>query len=694
MRYRAFVFLIALVCHLPALSQDAEYPTLEALAQLEIPAFDFSDMVGRMSGIDTSYAPPANPTQYEIGDRETFRLLMGEDIDYESVAMELRGLTDRVLIWVQDGVDYPRWRARNIARRLETNVLDPMQRLFQLAEPPGIDGDPRLNVALMLDPSVTALAYFHKSSTLPRRLYKDSNQREMLVVNLHWDEDYDYFDHLLIEVVAHEYIHILHHHSDYGEEKWLDEGLANYAGYRASSSRLQGGIAQQTADAFLEAPQTGLTQWYAVEEKGPKYGAAFLFVLYLAEQFGEGIVSDLLKEQTNGWLSVVKALRQYTDVSADEIFADWVLANYFQDFRRGYGYKSLDAELSAPEPAASYNSSPARHDGYLRQYSAEYITVDARGADKLHLRLRQDAEARLINEDSIDGEHFYYAVTSDDANSSLTREIDLSGVNSAWLEYRIWYDLAGGGEYAYVTASKDGGVTWEALSGIFMRSSAIYKEYYPRGYSRSTANWLPERINLSDYAPGRVLLRFEVNSSYLTDYAGMAIDDLRIGAINYRDGFESPDDSWVADGWIRTDNRLPNNTWLQVAQDTGDRLHISRSLINGSGDLTVDLQPGVSQVLVAISPVVPVTSLKTEFQLELNLMNAAGEIMAASRECTVTTTHALNFRASPNGDKIGLVPKAAAVDALDREDDWFKVEYAGRQGWIHADYAHTAGNCP
>ena len=68
--------------------------------------------------------------------------------------------------------------------------------------------------------------------------------------------------------------------------------------------------------------------------------------------------------------------------------------------------------------------------------------------------------------------------------------------------------------------------------------------------------------------------------------------------------------------------------------------------------------------------------------------------MSTADECIVTTTHALNFRATPNGEKIGLVPQGAALDALDREDDWFKVEHAGRQGWIHADYVQTAGNCP
>ena len=122
---------------------------------------------------------------------------------------------------------------------------------------------------------------------------------------------------------------------------------------------------------------------------------------------------------------------------------------------------------------------------------------------------------------------------------------------------------------------------------------------------------------------------------------------MRIETIGFHDSFESPDDGWIAEGWIRTDNRLPNNTWLQVAQGTHDGIEVSRSLISGSGDLSVDILPGVSQVLVAVSPVVPQTSLPTEYKLEMNLLNAAGEIMAVSRECTVTTTHVLNYRDAP-----------------------------------------------
>ena len=147
MQFRTLAFLIALLLHLPTQSQDAEFPTLEALANLDIPAFDYAEMVGRMSSANPNHVPPANPPHYEIGDREWFNLVFGEDLDIERKRMELRGSTERVLIWVQVAVDYPRWRAQALAQRLETQVLDPMQRLFRFAEPPGVDGDPRLYVS-------------------------------------------------------------------------------------------------------------------------------------------------------------------------------------------------------------------------------------------------------------------------------------------------------------------------------------------------------------------------------------------------------------------------------------------------------------------------------------------------------------------------------------------------------------------
>ncbi|MCY3779273.1 MAG: SH3 domain-containing protein, partial [Chloroflexi bacterium] len=246
----------------------------------------------------------------------------------------------------------------------------------------------------------------------------------------------------------------------------------------------------------------------------------------------------------------------------------------------------------------------------------------------------------------------------------------------------------------YVEASTDGGDTWWLLPGRHTVDESRYGRFYNDGYTGNSGGWLRERISLDSYAGKRILLRFETYSESRTSYRGLAIDDLRIDAIDYHDGFETPDDTWVAEGWLRTDNRLPNNTWLQVVQDTGDSLHVSRALLSGPGDLAVDIVPGAKRAIIAISPITPYTSLPTDYTLEANLLDADGNAMDFSRDCSVTTRAGLNFRASPNGSKIGLVPEGTTLDALDRQGDWVMVEYAGKTGWISASYVTQAGTCP
>ena len=104
------------------------------------------------------------------------------------------------------------------------------------------------------------------------------------------------------------------------------------------------------------------------------------------------------RKKTDGWRAVEKVLREFEDVSAEEVFADWVLANLLLDSRRGYGYRALDADLTPPQPVASFNSFPANHEGELPQLSTDYFAVDVRGADELYLRLWQAPDAQFIPE--------------------------------------------------------------------------------------------------------------------------------------------------------------------------------------------------------------------------------------------------------------------------------------------------------
>ena len=62
-------------------------------------------------------------------------------------------------------------------------------------------------------------------------------------------------------------------------------------------------------------------------------------------------------------------------------------------------------------------------------------------------------------------------------------------------------------------------------------------------------------------------------------------------------------------------------------------------------------------------------------------------------DCSVTTTLNLNFRAGPNGSRVGLVPGGSTLLVKGGASGWFKVEFQGKSGWISADYVVTQGDC-
>ena len=63
-----------------------------------------------------------------------------------------------------------------------------------------------------------------------------------------------------------------------------------------------------------------------------------------------------------------------------------------------------------------------------------------------------------------------------------------------------------------------------------------------------------------------------------TNQPGMLIDDVSIPEIGYASDFESGDGGWQAEGWIRTDNVLPQQVWVQAVQRVGKDISVSRWL--------------------------------------------------------------------------------------------------------------------
>ncbi|MFC1959249.1 choice-of-anchor Q domain-containing protein [Chloroflexota bacterium] len=54
--------------------------------------------------------------------------------------------------------------------------------------------------------------------------------------------------------------------------------------------------------------------------------------------------------------------------------------------------------------------------------------------------------------------------------------------------------------------------------------------------------------------------------------------------------------------------------------------------------------------------------------------------------CQVTTTHRVNFRATPNGEEISRVPYETTLTATTESNGWYMVEWLGQTGWISGEY--------
>ena len=691
MRFQVFVMFALLFLLSPIQAQEDEFPTLDALAELQIPEYDHADFTSRFEEVDISFSPPSSPPLYQVGDRESFFVsLTGPR---ESAPFELRGMTENVLIWVHEPVAFSRNEGQALAERVEEEVVGWFQQFLDYQQPPGIDGDPRLTV-LMIQQRYASIAFFDQASVLPRGVQPISNERELLVLDFYGFDGTDRREYAIIGAIAQSYQELLLHMRDAHEELWLVKGLSTYVDHSFGAQLFTFG----QFDEFFQAPNTRSNAFQISGRESPccsaQTGAAGLFLIYVAEQYGDEIIARIHAESDDGWRSIDKVLREYAGVPADEVFADWVIANYYREGDGRFGYQDLPGDLSPAQPVATLRSFPALHSGSLPSYSSEYVAVDTRDAAAISLQFTQAPEGSLIDDSPYEGDHFYFAATAGRSNSRLTRAIDLTEVDNASIEFKIWHDLIQPWEYAHAAVSADGGESWDILKGSHSTDKDDNDNSVTDRYTGRSDGWLEESISLDDYTGHPILIRFEtVNRSIVSTYRGMAIDDLRIDAINFQDGFEAPDDAWTAEGWLRSDNRLPNRTWLQVVQETDTGVEVSRSLMTGPGDMTVDLQPGVEGALIAISPIVPLTGFPTDYSLAVNLLDADGEAIVVDRDCKVTTTTGLNFRDAPNGSKIGLIPQGTAVWALDSSEGWFQVEYEDQRGWISGGYVTTEGSC-
>jgi len=256
----------------------------------------------------------------------------------------------------------------------------------------------------------------------------------------------------------------------------------------------------------------------------------------------------------------------------------------------------------------------------VHQFGAVYYEIDCTG--KLNISFTGSQQVQLAPAKPFSGRYAVWGARTDQSDTRMTHEFDLTGLSKATLNYHTWFELEKDFDFAYLEASADGGSTWTILKTPSGTDRNITGSNYSWGYTGNsgggdTGAWVNESVDLSAYAGKKVQIRFE----YITDQAvtlpGFMVDDISIPELKYSTDFEKDNGGWTDEGFVRTDNLLPQQFVVQVitqgAQTTVQRLPLDQ---NEKGSLDINLASG-DKAILEVSGVTPFTSELASFQFAI-----------------------------------------------------------------------------
>jgi hypothetical protein len=425
----------------------------------------------------------------------------------------------------------------------------------------------------------------------------------------------DYFDGIL----AHEFQHMIHWAVDRNEDTWVNEGLSELA------AQVNGYDVGGSDYAFSLIPDTQLTTWTDLEDSAPHYGASYLFLAYFLERYGEAAVRRLVAEPANGIAGFDEVLSHAAGISGtfEDLFADWLVANYLDDSRPAAGrYGYADLRLEPVSLAAHHAGYPVREQATVHQYAADYILLEGEG--DLVIEFDGSTVVPLLGNETYSGEYQWWSNRADDGDATLTRAFDLSDLEQATLQAWMWYDIEADYDYAYVEVSTDGGETWSILANEHTTTTNPSGNSYGPAFTGLSGGgeepqWALERFDLTPFAGQEILIRFEVVTDEALNRPGLALDDISIPELGYSYDVEEGEGGWQAEGWVRVTDHVPQDFLVQLLT-IGDEPRVERVALDRQmqGAVTVaGLGQEIDRAVLIISALAPATTEWATYSYEV-----------------------------------------------------------------------------
>ena len=251
------------------------------------------------------------------------------------------------------------------------------------------------------------------------------------------------------------------------------------------------------AEVFLRSPTVSLVNWPVGALSSAHYGASFLFFDYLATHYGtRDDLRTLVQEPLDGIPGIDAYLtRQGYDVTFRDVFKDWTVATLLDEPGDGrYSYIENEVRLRFKGRIGGADEVEAS----IPQFSAQYTVIDFDGTD-IMVRFQGQRDVDLLPT-SLGNGSCWWSNRGDSISSTLTRSVDLSGVNRATLMFRVWFDVEEQWDYGYLEVSTDQGDTWDILQAPGTSLENPLGNSFGPGYTGTSGDWLREEVDMSPYA--------------------------------------------------------------------------------------------------------------------------------------------------------------------------------------------------
>jgi immune inhibitor A len=569
---------------------QAEAPASRPPDSTDLPRADPFSLAARLLHIQAPRTVNDSPPHYDVGQRATFWL---EDPAGSRAAMVnavLRYAGEHCWIYLQERAQTADAAIARAGEDFDTLVYPTVTADVGTPAFPGIDGDTRTTI--LLADLHGAGGYFNEIDDRPASIERISNQRKMIYLDLGSSTPGTV---AFAGYMAHEFQHLAHFGRNPAAQAWINEGMSELVREQITHTLLN-------IPSYEDHSDTQLNDWPTLEEgsANAQYGAAHSFLRYLLQHYGGIAQAGTLAAKPGDGIAEVRAYLSEGGygVSFEDVFEDWLAANLIDD-PSGGRFSQNDASVGVHQitPLAV----PSDLDTGVHQFGAQYYSI-APGPRGVTLDVQGASTVAPLPTAPPAGSIAWWSRRGDSLDTTLTRPVDLTGVESATLEFATWHEIESDYDFGYIEVSTDGGVNWTAIRTQHTSAGnpfAIALGPAFSGESGGTAPaWIDEQADLSAFAGRRILLRFEYVTDSSANRDGWAIADVRIPAIGFAD--RAGDRGWTAEGFTRLGEPLPQR-FLVEAVLPGSPADVRRLTLDQNNHATLEIPANSGRTVLIVS---------------------------------------------------------------------------------------------